>query len=732
LSGVFGSRLREARLAAGWSLRELAGRVHYNTGYLSKIENGLRPASVELAKRCDAELGTTLARLIPPAVPKSAQRPAPRQLPAHEPRIVDREQDLAALDAMLDSDRMTIAILSGTGGVGKTTLALHWAHRIQQRFPDGQLYAAMRGYGPQQPVEASRILRGFLQDLGVAPQAIPAEEDERAAMFRSLLADRHILVVLDNARDSEHVRPLLPGSPGCAVLITSRDRLDGLVAAEGARRRTLGLFNLDTSKRLLAMRLGADEVAAEPAAADALAKLSAGLPLALSIVAARVNTEFRQPLRHLVADLRDTRHRLDALDLGDADLDLRAVFSSSYKRLTPPAARMFRLLGSFPGPDIDVHAAAALAGTDFGVARRDLAELVRAHIVTEQQPGRFGFHDLLRVYASEVAEAAGPEPEAIERMLDHYLHTAINGDKQLYSNQSGFPVGLPANGSAPRVFTDYANTIRWFDDEHQVLMACVQFAADEGWDRHAWQLPRALAAFLRLRGHWQDWVNTQRIALATAQRIGDDAAQADAHRLIAQAYHNLCEYAETVAHAERAIGLYGRLGDRSGEALAHRHLAWAYHEKTDYERAMAHHRQALALFRQSGHRLGEASSLNGLGWTTAYLGDHKAALGLCEQALRIADHVRDKHMQAAVRDSLGYIHHRLGQLTRAAEQYRLAIAGFRELGSSYYEALSLNSLGDVQLAEQDPGGAAESWQQARTILEYLRHPKAGEVAAKLG
>jgi tetratricopeptide (TPR) repeat protein/transcriptional regulator with XRE-family HTH domain len=727
VSGTFGDRLREARLAAGWSLRELAGRVHYNTGYLSKIENGLRPASVELAKRCDAELGTTLARLIPPAVPRSAQRPSPRQLPAHDPRIVDRQEDLKALNAMLDSDRMTIAVLSGTAGVGKTTLALYWAHQIQQRFPDGQLYADMRGFGSQSPVDAGRVLRGFLQDLGVAPQAIPAEEDERAAMFRSLVADRHLLVVLDNVRDSEHVRPLLPGSATCGVIITSRDRLDGLVASAGAHRRTLGLFTVDISKQMLAMRLGSEEVAAEPQAATELAKLSAGLPLALSIVASRVNTEFPAPLQHLVEDLRDTRHRLDALDLGETDLNLRTVFSSSYKRLSPGAARMFRLLGVFPGPDIDLHAASALAGTQYGVTRRDLTELVRAHMLTELRPSRFGFHDLLRVYAAELAER---EPEATARLLDHYLHTAITGDKQLYSNQSGFEVTEPVDGAVPRQLPDYPNTVRWFDDEHHVLIACVQHAAAEGWDQHAWQLPRALAGFLKLRGHWQDWVTTQQIALATAQRIGNTPAQADAHRLLAQVYYSLCEYSETVDHAERAIELYGRLGDRSGEALAHRHLAWTYHEKTDYERAMAHHRQALALFRWSGHRLGEASSLNGLGWTTAYLGDHQAALGLCEQALRIADNVRDKHMQAAVRDSLGYIHHQLGSLPRAAEHYRQAIAGFRELGSSFYEALSLNNLGDVQ-AEQDCDAAGESWQQAKAILDYLRHPKAAEVAAKL-
>ncbi|MEV4315930.1 tetratricopeptide repeat protein [Actinocrispum sp. NPDC049592] len=551
-------------------------------------------------------------------------------------------------------------------------------------------------------------------------------------MFRSLLAHRKVLVVLDNVRDTEHVRPLLPGSPTCGVIVTSRDRLNGLIAVEGAQRRTLDLFTLADSKQLLASRLGAESIETEPDAAAELVKFSAGLPLALSILASRVNQEFPTPLQDLVLDLQNAR--LDGLDLGATDIDLRTVFSWSSQGLSLTAARLFRLLGVFPGPDIGLHAAAALTGTELSRARKDLAELVRAHLLTEHRPGRFGCHDLLRVYAAERAELDEPEDEreaAVRRVLDHYLHSAIAGDRRLYSNQAGFEVDAAVAGARPREFADYPKTIKWFDEEHQAMLACVQVAGEGGWPRHAWQLPRALAGYLRLRGHWQDWVNTQQIALRTAVELGDEAAQADAHRLLAHVYYSLTEYHETEMHAEQAIELYGRLGDRAGEALAHRHLAWAYQEKTDYERAMAHHRQALALFRWSRHILGEASTLNGLGWTTAHLGDYQAALGLCHQALEIAERAGDRHMQAAVRDSLGFIHHRSGDHRRAAANYRLAIEAFRELGSAYFEALSLNNLGDVQLAEQDAGSARRSWLAAKDILDCLRHPRAADVAAKL-
>ncbi len=442
----------------------------------------------------------------------------PRQLPAGLARFAGRKAELAALMEMADAagsmagargetaavtgGGVTIAAISGTAGVGKTALALHFAHRVADRFPNGQLYVNLRGFDPSSaPLGIGEAIRTFLDALQVPPDQLPAGLDAQAGLYRSLLAGRRMLVVLDNAGDAAQARPLLPGDGGCLVVVTSRRQLTALAATDGARQVILDVLTGAEAHDLLAGRLGAGRVAAEPAAAEELAVLCARLPLALSIVAARASAGPGLPLATLAAGLRDARGRLDVLDGGEAAADARAVFSWSCKQLSPPAARMFRLLGLHPGPDATVAAAASLAGISPGQAGRAIAELTGACLLAEHAPGRYACHDLLRACAAEQVGAAEDPAErqaAVERAVDHYLHTARAADKLLYSARLPIPFADPRPGTQPEHLATHAQALAWFDAEHKVLLAATGLAARYGLDTQAWQLPWAMETFHHL------------------------------------------------------------------------------------------------------------------------------------------------------------------------------------------------------------------------------------------
>jgi hypothetical protein len=375
-------------------------------------------------------------KFVPTEIGSPSAGPVPRQLPAGRRQFVGRQDELDELTALLDaavpeSGTVIITAIAGTAGIGKTALAMHWAHQIKSRFPDGQLHVNLRGFDPQAPVDSGQALRGFLEALGVVPSGIPDDLDARAAVYRTVVADRHLLIMLDNAASADQVRPLLPNTPTCLVIVTSRNRLDGLAVREGAHRITLKVLPTKDALDLLAQRITPDRLATEPEAAADLINLCARLPLALSIVAARAANH---PLHHLVRQLEDERSRLDILDLGDPDLDIRAVFSWSYHALSPEAARLFRLLGLHPGPDIDRHACAAL------IERPRLTELTAAHLVEEYRPDRFRFHDLLRAYAAECAEKDEPPSgrhNAIRALIKYYIAAATLADFRIQPCRDG-------------------------------------------------------------------------------------------------------------------------------------------------------------------------------------------------------------------------------------------------------------------------------------------------------
>jgi len=680
--------------------------------------------------------------------PTSAPAPAPAapvvpaQLPADVYGFAGRGDHLARLDVLLASatgeqpTAVVISAVSGTAGVGKTALAVHWAHRVRARFPDGQLYVNLRGFHPSgQVMEPAAAVRGFIDALGAPAERVPADPDAQAALYRSLLAGKQVLVVLDNARDADQARPLLPGSPTALVVVTSRNQLTSLVAADGAHPLTLDLLTHDEARDLLQRRLGAGRVAAEPDAAEHVITACARLPLALAVAAARAaQTGF--PLAVLAAELADARGRLGVLDAGDAATRVRAVFSWSYTTLTPPAARLFRLLGLHPGPDISVAAAASLAELPRPEASRLLAELARASLTTEHAPGRYGLHDLLTSYAADLTHTTDSDHTrraATGRLLDHYLHTAHTADRLMHParDQITIPLAPPAPGTTPEQPTDHRGAMAWLDAEHPALLAAVWLAAETGCDTHTWQLTWALQTFLDRRGRWQDLSGAWQAAVAAADRLTHPTAAAYGHRQLAWAEIRLGRYGEAHTYLRRALELYTRTGDRAGQAHAHHALTHLWERQNRPDRALGHAQQALTLFEATGHRRGQGHALNAVGWCHARLGDHAKALACCRQALTLCQQAGDRGGQAATWDTLGYSHHHLGQHTQAADCYQHALTLLRDLGDRYHEATALTRLGDTHRAAGDPAAAQAAWTHAVDILTDLDHHDADAVRAKL-
>jgi DNA-binding SARP family transcriptional activator/tetratricopeptide (TPR) repeat protein len=668
---------------------------------------------------------------------------APAQLPAASAAFTGRGAQLRRLDALLPAagnpapPAVVISALSGMAGVGKTALAVHWAHRVRDRFPDGQLYVNLHGFDPSAPpLSPAEAVRGFLDALQVPTSRIPATVEAQVSLYRSLLADRRVLVVLDNARDAEQVRPLLPGAAGCLVLVTSRNQLSGLVAAEGAHLLPLDLPSAAEARELLARRLGADRVAAEPAAVEEIVERCARLPLALAVVAARAATNPTFRLAAVAAELRSNASRLEVFDGGDPATDVRTVFSWSYEILGAPAARLFRLLGLHPGQDFSIAAAASLVGAPVEETRRLLAELARAHLVTEHVPGRYTLHDLLRAYASSLAHAIDGDLDraaATGRMLDCYLHTGYTADQQINQYRYWTPITLhpPRPGAVVEAIADPKSAMAWFTAEHRVLLATVHHAARTGFDTHVWQLTWTMATFLRRRGLWQEWADTQRAALPAATRLADRTALAHVHRQLGWAYMELGRLDDARAHLEQAFGLFGELGDHGNQAGINQSLGLVLDRQGQHAEALRHAHQSLELFRLVGHRPGEARALNNIGWTYAKLGKYQQTLVYCEQALDLQRELGDREAEGNTLDSVAYAHRRLGHNSEAIAYYNQCLALERETGDRYLQAETLTDIGDTWYEAGDPDAARHAWQEAGTILRELGHPNAEQVQTRL-
>jgi tetratricopeptide (TPR) repeat protein len=543
-----------------------------------------------------------------------------------------------------------------------------------------------------------------------------------------------MLIVLDNACGEQQVRPLLPASPGCLVIVTSRSQLPGLAAADGARLLTLDVLSQAEAVTLLTARLGTGRAGAEPDAVDRIARLCACLPLALAVAAARAAARPEFPLTAVAGELAESGSGLDALEAGDPATSVRAAFWWSVRQLSPAAARMFRLLGLHPGPDISVPAAASLAGCPQKQARRLLGELARAHLIAEHLPGRYSMHDLLRVFAAEQARARDSQDDrdaAVGRLLDHYLHTAACAGRLLDPTREPAVLAPPRTGVAPEQPAGYSQGLAWFAAEHQVLLAAVKLAAGSGLDIHGWQLPWAMRYYLKASGHWHEAAATQRMALAAATRLGDTAARALSSRLLANACGDLGELDLAYGYYADSLMLYKRLGDRAGEARVHHNLAVTADQQGRYSDALGHAEQALRLFRSAGDKASEAAALNNVGWCHGLLGDYQQAITFCRQALALCAETGQRRLEGHIWDSLGFAEHHLGHLGEAADCYQRAARILGEVGHRLAEATVLSHLGETRHAAGDLAQAREAWRQALAILEDLQHPDADQVRARL-
>ncbi|HEV8561123.1 MAG TPA: tetratricopeptide repeat protein [Actinophytocola sp.] len=654
------------------------------------------------------------------------------QLPADIAGFCGRAEHLAQLDVLLaEAPAVAIAAVSGTAGVGKTALAVHWAHRVADRFPDGQLYVNLRGFDPTgSAVRTSDAIRRFLDGLDVPPQRIPLDPDAQAALYRSRLAGRRMLIVLDNARDVDQVRPLLPGDPGNAVVVTSRDQLSGLVAAEGAHPVVLAPLPAADARQLLAHRLGADRVTAEPEAVDEIISRCARLPVALAVAAARAAAHPGFPLAALAGELRDAGAILDVLSSGDPTTDIRAVFSCSYRTLGDPPARLFRLLAVHPGPHLDIAAAASLAGRRAAQVRPLLAGLARAHLIIEPVPGRFAFHDLLRAFATELTHAT-ERHAATRRMLDHYLLTAHAADRLLAPHRDAIIPSTAAPGVSPEPLATVAQAEDWFAREHPALLAALDLAAGSGMDVHTWQLAWVLHTFQSYRGLWPNRVAAQRVAVTAARRLGDLAAQAHAHFDLGHAHFRLRQYDDAHAHLTCALDLYGEAGNPKGQANAHYVLGALAETRGDGRDALHRASRCRHLFRAAGDPAGEVKALNALGLAHSLNRQYHRALTYCRQAATLGRRLGNLREEARALDSLGAIHARLGQHRQSITRYRQALTRVRKTGDRAGEAETLTTLGDAHHAHGDTAAATQAWTAALAIFEELDHPNAHQVRDKL-
>ncbi|MEY9943565.1 tetratricopeptide repeat protein [Kitasatospora sp. GAS1066B] len=677
----------------------------------------------------------------------------PRQLPGAGRHFVNRRGEMGRLDTIAteapgsddQSATLVVAVITGTAGVGKTSLAVHWAHRIRRRFPDGALYVNLRGHDAAAPVAPEQVLDRFLRDLGVPTVAIPVHPEDRASLYRSIMADRRMLVMLDNAAAAAQVRPLLPATPGCLVLVTSRNSLAGLVAREGAYRVDLGRFPEADAVTLLRAVTASYRTQDDPGELTELARLCARLPLALRIAAERAAGRPRMLLAELIADLRDESARWDVLTAeGEAEADaMSSVFTWSYQALPEGAARQFRLLALHPGDQFGLPAAAVLAGTTAAEARRNLDALVGAHLVEEIASARYQLHDLLRAYAADRVrdvESEQVRAESRRRILAWYLYTAGNAQSAIAPfDRYELDQQVPQD-AAPLVFDGYQPAFQWYSAEADNLVATTRAAAEFGFHRIAWRLAVVLRAVYMHQNAFEDWESTARIGISSAAQAGERAGEAEALESLGKAYFQSRRLAESEECHRAALAVRRDIGDRFGEAVSINALGLLGLRRRELDAARSHFEASAAIFRQLGDLRWTALLQGNLAESLCELGRfQEAAETLCE-ALAVFRELGDRSGEGNALFFLSRAQRELGRTGEARASVDAALAIAAEAGNSVWQAHWLVELANVERAAGRPEDALRSSRLAADIQRRLGDrsraatalDRAGEACRDLG
>lgn len=654
--------------------------------------------------------------------PRSA-RPTPRQLPAPPKSLAGRDQDLSFLDHALErataAGEVPLLIIEGTAGMGKSALAVTWAHRHAQHYPDGQLFADLgEGRSHHRPAPPLLVLHAFLLSLGVATRAIPPDEESAAALFRSTVAPLSVLIVLDNATNAEQVRPLLPATPSCAVVITSRVRLAALHLNGAVSRRLSALAHPD-ARRLLENHLGGDAVTSDPRSVDKLIEHCGGLPLALAIVAARAAAHPDFPLTHLVDELEESTNSLDVYETGDGSISLRAVLSLSYTSLDEEHARVFRLLGAVRVTEVDVDSATSLLARPRRMVLAALSRLEAGNLLWQRRPNRFSMHALVRAHAAELGaehDEPGVTVEAVRRWVDFYVHTANAADRCLYPYRSR--VALPAStpGCTPLEFATHEGALAWFADEHPRVLAALDEANRRDWPELVWHLSRGLDTYHYRRGHLVENVRTSRLGTGAAEVLGDPLLAAMAQRQLGRALTRVGDFTGAARCLHRALSSIDEESDPKEAAHTHHDLSRVCTWSEDYAGARSHSSEAVRLYRLAGDRIGETHALNGLGRAQAELGEDAAARVSCHAALDLAVEIGNLSGQAVIVDNLGFLARRSGDLAEAEAWYEEALSLASAQGTASFEAEVAEHLAQV-LVGRDPRRAVEMFRRAHDLYE---------------